>query len=411
MRVMRNNVRWTQHDGTESVANWNGHLLFADPDGTIRASGVLLPLSTQIEHEGFVRVGNASLQVAASHILVRFEDSVPPDSVLEQALPAAAQGLDLLTALAGPVGTVRLGSLPSLVWWTDDASRVARLNADYGLALRMRMSGEVRVLDAEGNVVPQPVPSVPLLHEGLRYFRLSQCTDDLFDAFRNGYLALEATLADIRPKATGEREGTWLKSALAQAQGTVADLGIELGCAAAEVPLRFHDDIYKNVRCPLFHGKAMGLDPGSPADRDLVQQAYQKVIRSYLALARKRYHMRPRGGGGFTPEGFAGLNHTMDDWTIMFGEGEHDGSHSSLFGLQSSSLAPQPNRVRRLGVLSAPFKDEIDLVNFIAAVKDEQVAFWNSFDGHLYLDSLDRFEVLIELWNDVDSGYRTAFAS
>ncbi len=73
--------------------------------------------------------------------------------------------------------------------------------------------------DADGNLVP-PVPTPPLAwHESLRYFRLSQTTDDLFDAYRNAYLALESILSSIAPQRTdaagkvNEGESGYLKLA------------------------------------------------------------------------------------------------------------------------------------------------------------------------------------------------------
>lgn len=50
----------------------------------------------------------------------------------------------------------------------------------------------------------------------MRHFRLSQTTSDLFDAFRNLYLALESLLSTIAPMRLhpdgrpAEGEGVWL---------------------------------------------------------------------------------------------------------------------------------------------------------------------------------------------------------
>ena len=57
-------------------------------------------------------------------------------------------------------------------------------------------------------------------HESMRYFRISQITTDMFDAFRNLYLALESLLSHIAPvrlRPNGrpdEGEGQWAKRAL-----------------------------------------------------------------------------------------------------------------------------------------------------------------------------------------------------
>ena len=49
--------------------------------------------------------------------------------------------------------------------------------------------------------------------ESLRYFRLSQATDDLFDAFRNLFLALESILSLKTPQQSEGSESKWLRRA------------------------------------------------------------------------------------------------------------------------------------------------------------------------------------------------------
>src|SRR5664279_4158410 len=82
---------------------------------------------------------------------------------------------------------------------------------------------DTEVRDAQGNIIPPP-PRSTFWHESFRYYRLSQTTDDLFDAYRNVYLALESVLSTISPQkvnaATGriaEQEGQWFERALTDA--------------------------------------------------------------------------------------------------------------------------------------------------------------------------------------------------
>jgi hypothetical protein len=58
---------------------------------------------------------------------------------------------------------------------------------------------------------------------------MSEITDDLFDAFRNVYLALESLLNRLQPKTPGEREGPWLRRALTLVHETA---GLETYLAA-----------------------------------------------------------------------------------------------------------------------------------------------------------------------------------
>jgi hypothetical protein len=59
------------------------------------------------------------------------------------------------------------------------------------------------VRDKKGNVV-SPVLSPPRHHIAFRFFRLAQTSDDLFDAYRNMYLAFEALLSTKHPKPAAE---------------------------------------------------------------------------------------------------------------------------------------------------------------------------------------------------------------
>lgn len=66
-----------------------------------------------------------------------------------------------------------------------------------------------------GTVGGPPHPPCAAWHESMRFFRVSQTTDNRFDAFRNLYLALESILSKIAPvksRANGrsdEGEGEW----------------------------------------------------------------------------------------------------------------------------------------------------------------------------------------------------------
>jgi hypothetical protein len=53
--------------------------------------------------------------------------------------------------------------------------------------------------DAAGNIIPPPPRPPATWHESMRYFRLAQVTDDLFDAYRNLYLALVSLLTKLAP--------------------------------------------------------------------------------------------------------------------------------------------------------------------------------------------------------------------
>lgn len=67
-------------------------------------------------------------------------------------------------------------------------------------------SGEfkVTVTDAQGNVKPDPPYAPPPFHTSYRYFRYSQAAQNIFESYRNMFLALESLLDYVeRPLLPG----------------------------------------------------------------------------------------------------------------------------------------------------------------------------------------------------------------
>jgi hypothetical protein len=388
------------------VATWDGHELFTHPGGAPAECGALLTLTAHAKADFLVSMGATSAQVFAgkSDIAVRLPAVASPDSLVDEAVPVAQEALDMFAASGGPTAVLDLSPESELAWWKDGQQARARLMVHYGLGVTTRAN--ITVIDSAGQEVVQP-PLPPVAHhESYRYFRLSQATDDLFDAFRNAYLALESVLADVTPK-TGGSERSWLLLALANAEGP-GNLATVLSCAHADFPARFYKDIYQPVRCRLFHAKALGLDPASPSDREKVLKAYRSVVACYLALAKKRYGLRGQGGGGLASAGFLALSPLFDAWTVKAGSELGEGEFS-LAELPRVTVPSEPDRIKAKGVATSPFDPALTHVSFIAAFDKGNLAFSHSMDGQLNTGGLSQFEVVLDFWNRYNSGYRTSF--
>lgn len=390
------------------MASWNGLSLFSNPDGTPMQSGALLVLAGPSTRAAFVEVNGASVELHkdSRDLVVRLPTAMSPADVLKEVVRIASAGLDLLAAEGGPFAVIGLRPETDLMWWKDRTGKVVRVAVHHSMAFRFRASAIV--VDASGNEVVGPGPVQPRLHESFRYFRLSQCTDDLFDAFRNAYLAMEAVLADVAPKNAGETEGAWVRRAMATAQSQV-DLSGALGCQHGDVPAQFHDDVYKGVRCSLFHGKKMGLDSASAAGRKRVLRAYEAVVQCFILLASARYGFRAGGSSGLTSQGFACLSSLMDDWSIRAGQGLNEDTYEVLAEMRRVAPPPQPERILAMSRAEAPLDAPLATVNFIAAFHEDVLVFWCALDGYLDTMGLDALEVSVDLSNNFDRGYRTDF--
>ena len=78
---------------------------------------------------------------------------------------------------------------------------------------RMPIGGgiELALTDSNGSIIPTPEQINPIWNESFRYYRLSQSSNDQFEAYRNLFLAFEALLNFICPKKRSEGEVVWLK--------------------------------------------------------------------------------------------------------------------------------------------------------------------------------------------------------
>jgi hypothetical protein len=110
------------------------------------------------------------------------------ETAIEDAISAAQEALDLIAAEGGPALTIEGAETGHIVWWTEARGIVLRDMAIGDLGFHFSATAEVR--DAAENLVTEPTPPVAW-HESFRYFRISQTTGDLFDAYRNLYLAVE----------------------------------------------------------------------------------------------------------------------------------------------------------------------------------------------------------------------------
>lgn len=166
------------------------------------------------------------------------------------------------------------------------------------------MHVEATQINASGKEVKPPLPPEPVWNESFRYYRLSQCSNDLFDAYRNLFLAFEALLNSVCKKKSSEQEGKWLNRALAAVNTRVS--------LSHFTPTGIEDPVsyiiksqYKDVRCKLQHAKfpQAQLPHAYPTPQD-VKQAYSELVRIWRHIAGV-YFSVPTGGGVITYVGFS----------------------------------------------------------------------------------------------------------
>lgn len=141
-------------------------------------------------------------------------------------------------------------------------------------------------------------------HPSFRYFRLSQAASDLFDAYRNAFLALESVLSSMAPqtlKPSGkpaEGEGAWLRRALERAD-KISPLSSFVPVGTGDPADFLYRELYEGARSAMSHAKSGRnvLMPRDPTNRAAVTESLERLVRLYLALTEAHLGVRRPSGG------------------------------------------------------------------------------------------------------------------
>ncbi|NNC12860.1 hypothetical protein HII28_13345 [Planctomonas sp. JC2975] len=210
------------------------------------------------------------------------------DEVYDAARSTANHGLDLLHSNHGSAALLDQNDSAAVVKWTSDNGVTARI-VSYA---RPKIAGNahIEVRNADGTLPPEPKPPTLDSHPSMRYYRIAEATSDLFDSFRNTYLAIESILSSMVPSRASEslpeRESAWLKRALQEA-ATIVDLTQYAPPSDKSPANAIFDEMYAQFRTSIFHAKADRdvLTPQNDHDRERIAEARARYAYMYRALA------------------------------------------------------------------------------------------------------------------------------
>jgi hypothetical protein len=367
----------------------------ASTGGAFRLSGAAAESATEL-----IRDWRIEVRAGSEIVVARGEGGARYEEARDDALAAANRGLDFMCLRGATPLAIRHSEIEHIVWWSEDSRSVVRLlsiptiNVDFS---------------ATGTGGTPVVPPPPEWQESARYFRLSQLTDDLFDSFRNVYLALESILDHLAPQRPGEREGDWFHRALTEA-GTIVTLAGHAPKGAADPVQALFDELYLSTRNLVFHAKATRayLLPQSSPKRRAVEETTRRAAYLYLALAEQIIHLRPPSSG-ITPvfwrmqiDGLApqlGIVVTNDPAPFSSDETEINPSGGELVEL-SVSRAPdydQPFQHAFLGVGKGSEIAKLGQVTRVCSTVDGELSSVGFLEGALRVSHVERFEALVVL--------------
>jgi hypothetical protein len=285
-------------------------------------------------------------------------------------------------------------------WWRDGGKSVIAV-VDTGTFSFHVPPISIEVRDVGGQIVP-PKRVTPQHHLGFRFYRLSQVSDDLFDAFRNMYLAFELLLSAKYPKGA-EREIDWLRASLV---ASTADLNlVSLAPAGVDPVTHIIDKVYLNARLPLFHakdGKTYFAPVTSNRHRREVQHALQLLTLVVIRMAEAWYQARRLSGG-------VNLQLISEADKRIFDKVSFVASSSSDFNLEGDlSQAAIERGIRFEGKFTDQFDNElrphvcgqvdlraehrVGVLNLLAVVDHQKPLLVSRLEAHLDLSEFDVLE-------------------
>ena len=268
-------------------------MLLVNPPNLL-SSGAIFRLNRKAPESAEESFGPWTVEIREGSlgIVVRGGAATSPTVAWTEAIEVVQQALDLLSVRGVADLAIVDAEDEHIVWWLDQQRATLRLSATVTMNFRMGTPTLV-VRDRSGAVIPQPLPPALAWHDSFRYFRQSQITDDLFDAFRNMYLALEAllsTIAPMRVKPNGrpsEGEGEWFQRALTEANNYIQLAAFAPSAGSSDPVDDICRDLYGTYRTALFHaksGRPVFLPHTSP-QRAAIATSVQRCTKLYMALA------------------------------------------------------------------------------------------------------------------------------
>jgi hypothetical protein len=348
---------------------------------------------------------NVEASPSCRYLVAKCTNDLAENNILETAYEACQKALDLWAFSRKVLAATEDASSEYLHWWRTKRTTVIRSYSVARSGVRASFSLKVVSRDKKGKVIPDRRP-LPVYNDSLRFFRLSQVTDDLFDAFRNMYLCFERLMSYKFPPKKREKEGKWLKRAI-----TEADSQYKLPNVYASAPGKLVDDIftniYKETRCKVFHAKdgLTILTPGATSSSKKVMDSLDKLSAIVIHLCRRILHISQPGGivTDYLLQKMSDVSSISKEATIAVSDMTRDVSPSdtvdilSNFQLLSKPIIqiPDPNGRTASSVtalFSAKSLADLSEVNSYFLIGDSHILMGTRLEGTLRIKGLTTFQ-------------------
>ncbi|MGB3810832.1 MAG: hypothetical protein WA943_12110 [Parvibaculum sp.] len=356
-----------------------------------------------------------SIRAGQPLAVARSKKTFLADNALLLALEAIEETLDLVCFRFNEPLELKPQANDRLIIETVADKRVLTLRTVVIWSERVKPISLI-VRDASGNI-KLPTPTNPAWQPVLRYYRLSQTRDNMFDAYRYMFMAFEALLYRLWPLATKpkkEREVDWLVRA-------VGELGRRINLAdfvphqANDMAKAFVDSQYAQFRLPLFHAKKSSLTlPHEGLLEEDIAAAYSRLTR--LVRESLNVFFNSQGQSGAIPytafQGSITQALKKAPLTVAFSPDDSpmdiDGELFSPRGLsviefEKWEAEPESNTDTRLITATLGIKDKTPKgpVHRLGLLRSGMPLVLSKLDEPIDLDGIDvfRLELLLKLVN------------
>lgn len=356
--------------------------------------------AVQQEYQGTI----VAASPGSAYVVARFNGALSGEDAWERGHEIAQRGLDMMSILGMDDLLTHGTGEEYVVAWSHAARLRVRIHTTTTFAFDVPPVNLVQK-DREGNVIPSNPPA-PKHHVAFRYFRLSQASEDLYDAFRHMYLAFELLLSAAHPPNKGERERDWLERSLRAAD---RDLNIDrlYKDTHSDVVVRFIEDVYAQARLPLFHAKAgrqVVIPQASTGDRDRIRNALELLTRVVLAMAQTWHDARRMGGGVFFSWVYDNARSLLDGAQVLaledsepFAPDQEDLSHRRYLNAVELVSSVQDDPVIERAPMMLATAEGDDLVSLsrltkVEIVKNDSPLMAHILESPLTLSGIDALE-------------------
>lgn len=235
------------------------------------------------------------LKLNQNNIVARYKNAINADEILIQGFTFCEYALDIMSVEGD--GEYRIESPGSnhIVLYRNSLSYVLRETSL--LDLHFKFSAKATVLDSNGQIVIQKEKPQILWKPEYRYYRLSQSENDVYEAYRNLFLAFESLLNSLCQKQSGERETIWFKRALSFIS-TKINLSDYVLAGSKDQVNDFYQTYYVNIRCKLFHSKdGISILPHELIHPIDIENAYDVLLRLWGNTLDILFGVKRKSGG------------------------------------------------------------------------------------------------------------------